>query len=72
MQMSLESGYSSVVTRWTIDQEVVGLNPRHGRKLYLFCALALRVFHSVNEYRILVAGVLRIKLELKILVYVLR
>ena len=29
----LESGGSSVVTRWTIDQEVVGSNPTHGGNL---------------------------------------
>ena len=28
-----ESGHSSVVTRWTIDQEVVGSNPTHGGNL---------------------------------------
>ena len=27
---SAESGDSSVVTRWTVDQEVVGSNPTHG------------------------------------------
>ena len=30
--LSLGSGDSSVVTRWTVDQEVVGSNPTHGRK----------------------------------------
>ena len=25
-----ESGDSSVVTRWTVDPEVIGLNPTHG------------------------------------------
>ena len=30
--LSTESGDSSVVTRWTVDQEVVGSNPTHGRK----------------------------------------
>ena len=29
----LESGDSSVVTRWTVDQEVVGSNPTHGGNL---------------------------------------
>ena len=28
-----ESGDSSVVTRWTVDQEVVGSNPTHGGNL---------------------------------------
>ena len=28
----LKSGDSSVVTRWTVDQEVVGSNPTHGIK----------------------------------------
>ena len=27
------SGDSSVVTRWTVDQEVVGSNPTHGGNL---------------------------------------
>ena len=27
----IESGDSSVETRWTVDQEVMGLNPTHGR-----------------------------------------
>ena len=27
------SGDSSVVTRWTVDQEVVGSNPTHGENL---------------------------------------
>ena len=27
----IESGDSSVATRWTVVQEVVGLNPTHGR-----------------------------------------
>ena len=29
----LVSGDSSVVTRWTVDQEVVGSNPTHGGNL---------------------------------------
>ena len=29
----LESGDSSVVTHWTVDQEVVGSNPTHGENL---------------------------------------
>ena len=29
----LESGDSSVGTRWTVDQEVVGSNPTHGGNL---------------------------------------
>ena len=33
MKCSLESGDSSVVTRWTVDQEVEGLNPTHGGNL---------------------------------------
>ena len=28
-----ESGDSSVVTRWTVDQDVVGSNPTHGGNL---------------------------------------
>ena len=28
-----EGGDSSVVTRWTVDQEVVGSNPTHGGNL---------------------------------------
>ena len=28
-----QSGDSSVVTRWTVDQEVVGSNPTHGGNL---------------------------------------
>ena len=31
--MVSESGDSSVVTRWTVDQEVVGSNPTHGGNL---------------------------------------
>ena len=31
--LCLESGDSSVVTRWTVDQEVVGSNPTHGGNL---------------------------------------
>ena len=31
--IALESGDSSVVTRWTVDQEVVGSNPTHGGNL---------------------------------------
>ena len=30
---ALESGDSSVVTRWTVDDEVVGSNPTHGGNL---------------------------------------
>ena len=33
-----ESGGSSVVTRWTVDQEVVGSNPTHDGNLFLSCA----------------------------------
>ena len=29
----IESGDSSVVARWTVDQEVVGSNPTHGGNL---------------------------------------
>ena len=29
----ISSGDSSVVTRWTVDQEVVGSNPTHGGNL---------------------------------------
>ena len=29
----VESGDSSAVTRWTVDQEVVGSNPTHGGNL---------------------------------------
>ena len=45
-----DSGDSSVVTRWTVDQEVVGSNPTHGRN-YFFCrALAVRIYsaHSIK------------------------
>ena len=31
--INLRSGDSSVVTRWTVDQEVVGSNPTHGGNL---------------------------------------
>ena len=30
---AMQSGDSSVVTRWTVDQEVVGSNPTHGGNL---------------------------------------
>ena len=33
LHTALESGDSSVVTRWTVDQEIVGSNPVHGRNL---------------------------------------
>ena len=32
-KQAYESGDSSVVTRWTVDQEVVGSNPTHGGNL---------------------------------------
>ena len=36
----LESGNSSVVTRWSVDQEVVGSNPSHGRNsISVVCSL---------------------------------
>ena len=37
----LESDDSSVVTRWTVDQEVVGSNPTHGGNLIsVVCSLS--------------------------------
>ena len=71
--IDIESGDSSAVARWTVDQEVVGSNPTHGGNLICH-ALALWVYsaHLVNEYRLSVAGVLHIELGLKIRVYVLR
>ena len=37
----LKSGDSSVVTRWTVDQEVVGSNPTHGgNKIYVLRSLS--------------------------------
>ena len=33
MHWVTESGYSLVVPRWTVDQEVVGSNPTHGGNL---------------------------------------
>ena len=33
MSLHLESGDSSAVARWTVDQEVVGSNPTHGGNL---------------------------------------
>ena len=41
--MSIESGDSSVVTRWTVDQEVVGSNPTHGGNL-------ISVVRSLSEF----------------------
>ena len=32
-EFEIESGDSSVVTHWTVDQEVVGSNPTHGGNL---------------------------------------
>ena len=38
---SIWSGDSSVVTRWTVDQEVVGSNPTHGANLIsVMCSLS--------------------------------
>ena len=70
----IQSGDSSVVTRWTVEQEVVGSNPTHGRNLNVFRALAFPVYsaHSVNRVQAFGAGVLHIELGLKIRVYVLR
>ena len=34
------SGDSSVVTRWTVDQEVVGSNPTHGNLISVVCSLS--------------------------------
>ena len=39
----IESGDSSVVTRWTVDQEVVGSNPTHGGNL-------ISVVRSLSEF----------------------
>ena len=33
VRVIIESGDSSVVTRWTVDQKVVGSNPTHGGNL---------------------------------------
>ena len=50
MTSGRESGDSSVVTRWAVDQQVVGSNLTHGRNL-ICRALALRVYsaHSVKR-----------------------
>ena len=68
------SGDSSVVTRWTVDQEVVGSSPTHGGNL-ISVVRSLSGFTQPirqNEYRLSLAGVLHIELGLKIRVYVLR
>ena len=65
---------SSVVTRCTVDQEVVGSNPTHGGNL-ISVVRSLSGFTQpirYNEYRLSVAWVLHIELGLKIWVYVLR
>ena len=71
---TLESGDSSVVTRWTVNQEVMGLNPTHGGNL-IYVVRSLSGFSQPipqNEYRLSVVGVFHIELGLKIRVYVLR
>ena len=63
-----------MVTRWTVDQEVVGSNPTHGGNL-ISVVRSLSGFTQpirLNEYRLSVAEVLHIELGLKIRVYVLR
>ena len=42
----MKSGDSSLVTRWTIDQEVVGSNPTYSRNYNFYRTLALRVLLS--------------------------
>ena len=71
---SIACGDSSVVTCWTVDQEVLGSNSTHGRKKNFCRALALWVHsaHSVNLLPAFGAGVLHMELGLKIQVYVLR
>ena len=69
--LGAESGDSSVVTRWTIDQEVVGSNPTHGNLISVVRSLfGFTQPIRQNEYRLSVAG--HIELGLKIRVYVLR
>ena len=59
---------NSVVTRWTVDQKVVGSNPTHDWNL-ISVVRSLSGFTQPirqNEYRLSVAGVHHIELGLKI------
>ena len=72
--LNAQSGDSSVVTRLTVDQEVVGSNPTHSGNL-ISAVRSLSGFTQPirqNEYRLSMVGVLHIELGLKIRVYVLR
>ena len=74
INININSGDSSAVARWTVDQEVVGWNPTHGENL-ISVVRSLSGFTQPiwqNEYRLSVAGVLHIELGLKIRIYVLR
>ena len=71
--LTMVSGDSSVVTRWTVNQEVVGSNPTHGVNL-ISAVRSLSGFTQPirqNEYRLSMAGVLHLELRLKIWVNVL-
>ena len=74
IHLSAVSGDSSAVTRWTVDQEVVGSNPTHCRNLVSVVRSLSGFTQPIreNEYQLSVAGVLHIELGLKIRVYVLR
>ena len=68
------SGESSVVTRCTVDQEVVGSNHTYGIT-EISVVRSLSGFTQPiqeNKYRLTVTGVLHIALGLKIRVYVHR
>ena len=63
-----ESSDSSVVTCWTVNQEVVGSNQTYGRNSNFCCALTLQVY-SAHPVKWVVAST---QLGLKIRVYFLR
>ena len=73
MFATLESGDSSVVTCWTVDQEVVVSNPTNGRKQFLSCARSPGLLSPFGEMS---TGFrwpdFATKLGLKIRVYALR
>ena len=63
-----------MITRWTVDKEVVGSNPTHGEN-FISAVLSLSGFTQPirqNQYRLSVTRVLHIELGLKIRAYVLR
>ena len=62
-----ESDDSSVVTRWTVDQEILGSNPIHGGNLISVVRSLSEFTQPIrqNEYRLSVAGVLHMSWDLK-------